>query len=222
MSNKCLFQQSAGLGDLIWLLRAHDLFIIDGYKITWPINPSLMYIKDYLWNDVNFVPIKHHTQVVDYDTIVPFQSADQYFPGESVLKSKYKLIGCSWEGWQAHFLLKRNREKEEELFNRLCPDGPYTVICRRVGTYPNFREQDIYYEKNGAVVEITEVEGFNPFDYGLIFERATAIGCVDSCWQYIIEKLDIQTEKLWLTSRFQPSNFMHIDGLFKQPWKFIK
>ncbi len=223
MGNKCLFHQNSGLGDLIWLLRAHDLVKSQDYNITWPIIPSLFYIKDYLWNDIDFVETVHHTQPLDYDLIINFQDADRHFPGESVLKSKYKILDLDWYGWQDSFLLKRNYAKENELFNKLCPkEQPYTVVCRAVGTPPNHRYQDVFYEKDGnPVIEIGLLDGYNPFDYCTILEHANQVSTVDSCWQYIAEKLSLTTDKLFLTSRFQPPNWVHIDGIFEKPWKRV-
>jgi hypothetical protein len=61
-------------------------------------------------------------------------------------------------------------------------------------------------------------EEFTPFDWAKVIENAKEISIVDTSFNYLIEKLDLKAEKLYLTSRFTPANFSHIINLFKKNW----
>ena len=59
---------------------------------------------------------------------------------------------------------------------------------------------------------------FTPFDWSKVIENAKEISIVDTSFNYLIEKLDLKSQNLYLTSRFTPPNFSHIINLFKKNW----
>ena len=64
------------------------------------------------------------------------------------------------------------------------------------------------------------IDGYNPFDWAKVIEKASEISIIDTSFNYLIEKLDLNAENLYLTSRFTPPNFSHIINLFKKNWNY--
>jgi hypothetical protein len=140
------------------------------------------------------------------------------------MEAKYQMVGLDYNGWQEYFTFNRNFIKENELYYNvlgLKDDEKYTLISKTWGTQPNFASKDVYYESKDNVVEIKLIDGYTLFDWSKVIEKANEISIVDTSFNYIIEKLDINAKKLFLNSRFTPSNFSHIINLFKKDWIYI-
>lgn len=219
----CLINQPLGIGDICFAQKIANALHQSGYKVTWPVPKELLYLNQYLISNVNFVETVPHTQVLDYDIVLNLQDADRYFAG-SVLTAKYKFCGLDWSDWFTFFNFRRNKEKENALFERLqlTKDEKYTFISRKWGSPPNFLEKDVYFERDdNRVVELEFIDGFNVFDWAGIVENSSQCSIVDSSLNYLIEKLDMKAGRRYLVSRFDPPDFSHIDGLFTG-WTYIK
>lgn len=222
MDKVCVIEQEfGGYGDIFFCQKIAAVMNNRGYKVLWPLREDLLWIKDYLISTAEFAS---RSEIGSLSGVahLPLSVADRYYPGESVLKAKYKLANIDWNDWSDYFQFKRNHEKEQLLFDSLgLKEGDdYTVVCKKVGTPPNYREQEVYFDKDKKKIEIQFIDGFNCLDWCKVLECASEISVVDSVWCYICEKLDLKAE-LYLTSRFDPPNWMHIDGLFTKPWKRI-
>lgn len=219
MDKICLIDMQAGLGDICLCQKIAKLYIKDGYKVVWPILPQLRYIKDYIKVD----GLEFKTYVGETPSVVlPLGIADRYFEG-SVLEAKYKFFDYDYKDWANYFTFERNKEKEQQLFNLLGLEGKkYTLINKKYGTPPNFKEKEVYVEGDNEVVEIQFIDGFCPFDWCKVIEEADQISIVDTSYNYIIEKLNLRASKMFLTSRFTPANFTDIQNLFTDKWTKIQ
>ncbi len=229
----CLIKQPAGIGDIFFLLKMVKHYINIGYKVIFPIYPQLMFIKDYIIIDgLEFCSISddfnHKNDYLNGSHIttenlivIPTQNVNY---GGSCMEAKYQMVGLDYNGWQEYFTFNRNFIKENELYYNvlgLKDDEKYTLISKTWGTQPNFASKDVYYESKDNVVEIKLIDGYTLFDWSKVIEKANEISIVDTSFNYIIEKLDINAKKLFLNSRFTPSNFSHIINLFKKDWIYI-
>lgn len=218
----CLFKQQAGIGDILFLQKAAQHFIDLGYSITWPILPQCLFIKDYIKNSkIEFVDSTLVLWNQRFDMTVGFETADRIFPYCSILQSKYNLIDISCNDWADYLIFDRNLEKEKKLLDILEISGKFTLTSELFGTPPTHRIKSVPTGKYKEV-KLKMIDGFTPFDWCSVFERASEIIMVDTCFNYIIEKLELKAESLKLISRHDPPNFFHLEGFFKKNWEFIK
>lgn len=219
MDKICLIEMQAGLGDICFVQKIAKLYIEDGYKVIWPVLSQLMYVRNYIKVDgLEFIDASKTFLDEIPSVVLPLGIADRYFEG-SVLEAKYKFFDWDYKDWANYFTFERNKEKEEALFNQLGLEGKkYTLINKKYGTPPNFKEKEVYTEGDNEIVEIQFLEGFCPFDWCKVIEEANQISIVDTSYNYIIEKLDLKATKMFLTSRFTPSNFTDIQNLFTEKW----
>ena len=146
-SRNCVVKQRAGLGDIILGQKIADFFIEEGYNVFWPVideyydaitkhmsKKGITYCRESdefplkeLYNSYYTTPVvMKDTQ----DLYLPIQMADQHFPGESALRAKFKILSLVADGWQDHFELKRDTEKEGRLFEELglSNEEPYIMV----------------------------------------------------------------------------------------------
>lgn len=214
--SKCLFKQDSGAGDIFFLQKAASHYIDLGHEVIWPLLPQLMYLKDYIVTKAKFVEQEDCT--IDPDFTVDFQNADRIFGG-SVMEAKYQLINLDFADWVNYFHFKRNTEKENALFNILNLEGKkYTLISKKYGTPPNFAYKGVYIEGDNEIVEIDFIDNYNIFDWCKVIEEANQISMVETGFNFIIEKLNLKAEKMFMISKHSPPNFIHIENLFKKPW----
>ena len=131
MRRPCLIRQPAGLGDIILCQKIADVLISNGCEVHWPvIDQYLDSFRNYMQKDYlifhgegDSFPLKeyYYSQIAtptshkDGSLYLPLQYADRSFPGESVLRAKYKILKSDPSGWVNYFHISRNREKENEF-----------------------------------------------------------------------------------------------------------
>ncbi len=239
MTKTCLIKQPAGLGDIILCQKIADLFIANGYKVVWPVVGEYISTvqkhmnKDgiYYCNESDDFPLKeyyHSTHrspliVNDNEAYLPLQYSDLSYPGQSVLKAKFKIIGVDHSQWQHHFSFYRDIEREERLFYdtlKLKDDTQYAFVNMWYGSPPGQVKNNTAIDTDLLTVEMSIKKGYSVFDWCKVIEQARELYCVDTSLFYIIEQLQLKTSKLEAYSKFSPSNYMHIDGLFAKPWNY--
>lgn len=242
MYNKVILKQPAGIGDIFFCIKiAYALHLEFKCNILWPIIPQYEWIKDYVkYPFIEFVsqkddyPLKHQvnqtqTRILELEEdnkkylLVPIQHADLVFPGDSVMEAKYKLVGLDFEDWINFFTFERNIEKENKLYYEvlgLTDDSKYTFVNRKFASPPDThicKHIDISQFNN--FVEMDYIEGYTLFDWCKVLENAEAIHTVDTSIQYLVDKLELNSD-LNLYSRFDPPNYYHILKVTTSNWKF--
>ena len=94
------------------------------------------------------------------------------------------------------------------------------MVNNLFGTPPNHVRHDIPKPTAKNIVYMDVVEGYSVFDWSMILENAKEIYTIDTSLNYIIDLLDVKATKLDCYSRFKPSNFFHIKGLWKKNWNY--
>ena len=232
MFKTCLINQPAGLGDIFFLQKFVDKKISQGFNVIFPVNPTLIYVKEYIQREgLNFYSIDedfpyknffyNHSVVKEENfEYYPFHIADRIIHG-SCMKAKYTLAEENFNDWQDYFQWKRNFDKENELYYNILnlkDDEEYSLVSNVWGTPPNVARRDIPTNGKYKEIKIEIIEGYTPFDWSKVIEGAKEIFIVDTSFNYLIEKLNLRAENLYLTSRFTPPNFSHIINLFKKNW----
>lgn len=158
--------------------------------------------------------------------VIPFKNSGLYYPHMSVIAAKYQMLRMNYSGWQDHFSFERDHHKEHTLFDRLGLRGKkYNLISRTLGSPPNHREIPFIVDNGLPSVVVYISDEFTPFDWSLVIERATNLFFIDSSFTFIIEKLQLDAEGLYLISRSHNEGGVHESlmtmHMFKKPWKLI-
>lgn len=233
----CLIRQPAGLGDIIFCLKiANFLTSKEGYTVVWPVIEQ--YYKDVteyvkteniiFCRESDDFPLKNLYQSSEIRPVktvegiyLPLQHADRHFPGESALKSKYKILGLDYSNWQDHFGFYRNEEKEKSLYEEVLgleEDSDFIFVNEWCGSPPSSIKKDINVEQKNQIVKMSMLKDYSIFDWCGVMEKAKEIHCVDTSLFYIIEMLNLRADTLVAYSKFDTRNYMHIEGLFNAPW----
>lgn len=215
--------QPAGIGDIIFCQKIAKILEKEG-DIYWPVAPSISGIGEYIiLTGLEQTP-KPDKFLNKNHFMVNLDGVDKRFPGMSVLKAKYKYADLDWTDWKDYVTFKRNKRKENKLRKHLelKDDEKFVLIVNMIGTPPNTAFYPIFpcNVVGKKLIYLKPIEGFSVFDWCGILEDAEEIYSVDTCIQYITEFLELKATRLELFSRFNPANYMHIEGLFKKPWVY--
>lgn len=230
----CLIRQPAGLGDILFSLKIAYRMKDKGYNIVWPVIKEFNWITNYI-DGINFCSLDddfknkdsyncRETTIIGEDVIIPLQDADQYFPNMSVMLAKYAFVGLSHQGWQDHIKIKRNANKEQELIGLLKLDAAadYTFINSTFGSPPDSVEcmHMKNLKLNTPTIHMKNIPNFSVFDWLGVMEMCKTIHTTDTCTIYLIETLS-KDQQLHMYSRFNPSNFFHVQDFLKKKWNFV-
>jgi hypothetical protein len=242
MDKICLINQPAGLGDIFFAQKISRYMIENDYEVIWPITDNFLWIKDYIKiPHQNFVSINsnfEHSEMFNYSIMdvssnmdgtvvyIPLKDANIKFPNISLLEAKYALVEMDFRDWKNYFTYERCISKELALRDLLDinPDEDYALVNRNYGPPPNHvvRTQipkcpNVHLK----TIEMTMIPDFSLFDWCNIIENAKEIYTVDTAIQYIMDTLTLKAEKIYLWSRYTPSNFFHIKRLFDIKWIYM-
>lgn len=230
----CLIRQPAGLGDILFTLKIAYRMKDKGYDIVWPVIKEFKWLSDYI-EGINFCTLdeefKHkdkynckYTTIVDRDIIIPLQDADQHFPCMSVMLAKYAFVGLSCEGWQDYIKINRNANKEQRLLSSLKLDSntKYTLVNNTFGSPPDsvvcMHMKNLKFDT--PTIYMKNIPDFSVFDWIGVMEKCETIHTTDTCTIYLLETLSKES-KLYMYSRFSPSNFFHVRDFLKKEWNFV-
>ena len=229
----CIIKQPAGLGDILFCQKIATKLQQQGYEITWPVLPSLLWIQEYI-KGIDFIditqtnyPFWHHTvptDLGDNNIFVPLQTADQHYPEICMMDAKYKLCNLNMSDWANYLKFDRNVNREKQLFERYSLPQKYIVINKNYGTLPHSAtcvHMESLSNSELPSIQLTPVEGFSLFDWLYIIENCEEFHTVDTSIMYIIESLQHIKCKLFCYSRFNPPDFRNVTHLFKKEWNYI-
>ena len=227
MFNKTIFfNQSAGIGDIFFLIKASTIICNLGYNIVWPLKKEIFYIKDYLITHKNLTFIKEGDNFNfsgDY-IIIDFQNADKIFDG-SLLIAKYKLLknyglDIDYKDWNKYLILKRNIEKENDLFYNVLnlKDGEEYLIKNCI------RSKNIIHNietnSNLKIIEMKIMPNFSFFDWSKVIENAKEIWTIDTAINYLIEVLDTKADRLVVYPRHEDNTKKALQHIWYKNWEW--
>lgn len=230
-----VIKQSAGIGDIFFLMKIADTIANIGYNVVWPIKKEIFYINQYLTkhNNIHFVEEGASLQNYSQQVSIDFENADKIFNNGSLLVAKYQLakqygLDITHEDWKDFLVLKRNYEKENKLFYNILnlKDGEkYSLYNRNYGTPPHYKQKknmkNPIFDKK---VEMFISNEYTIFDWLSVVEKASEIHIVDSSLTYLIENLTINTNhiNMHLYSRYTEEvghpKWYHAADLFRKKW----
>lgn len=248
MSKICLIKQPCGIGDIFYCLKiARVIQAATEYKkVIWPVASTYSYVGYYI-DGIEFCteeepfPYKelyssNILQIIQNEDVlyIPLQTSDRLmnkclchgdnFSSRVFGHIKYNFCGISYDDWLDYFEFKRDRPREDELFQKLGLDEktPYNVVNRAYGTFPHFLTRDDIEPQNGYKnVEMHFYEGVTLFDWIKVLEVAAEIHTVETSLTYLLEKLGLK--KVWAYSRYRNvlEDFSIIQTNNTKTWKYI-
>ena len=162
-------------------------------------------------NDVYFVPLRFANPIVR--KLLPHDYSDQYH----TMLDKYRLLGLSEDLWRT-FKFNRNLKKEEELFNLLIKNEKYILVNTKWsdGNVP------IHTESNYQIINRDTLNGFTLFDWSKIIENASEIHTVATSNLFLLETLNLKTDKVYIYLRKpRENNFDGISEFVNKKFKLI-
>lgn len=231
----CTIRQPAGLGDILFTLKIAYRLKERGYSIVWPVIKEFGWLGNYI-KGIDFCSLDSdfknkdkynctETTINGDDVIVPLQDADRMFPKMSVMLAKYEFVGLPYEGWQDFIKIERNYEKEQELIELvdIKPNQEYTFVNNTFGS-PPYSVECMHMSNlsfNTPVIQMRNIPGFSVFDWLGVIEKCRTVHTTDTCTIYLIETLPVE-QQLYMYSRFNPSNFYHVQDFLKKKWNFVR
>lgn len=239
----CLIKQPAGLGDIIFCQKIANIFMHNDYEIWWPVidqyydavqehmaHTGIRYCKqsdDFPLKECFYSSTKVPTRYTSTnDVYLPLQYADLKYPDESIMYSKYKLVGMDFSDWREHVSIKRNKEKEHYLYYDVLgleDNFQYCLVNRFFGSPPDILERGgIQTPKDIQAIEM-HMLGFDTiFDWSYVIEQATEIHTVETVFCYLMEKLDLKARRKVIYSRNKPDRgFDYIKDIYSNDWEYI-
>ena len=146
----------------------------------------------------------------------------------SNMLAKFLMCGIEYNDWQDYFEIKRNFEKEQELFNLLNLKDNYHLVNKMFGTPPVWNEilnKEIKTPNNLKRVEMDYIPGYNIFDWIKVFEKASKIDTVSTSTFYFFEKLNLVSQPTIYSRntshRTDEENFDWLKTLARKNYNFI-
>jgi hypothetical protein len=216
----CVIKQPVGIGDVLFCQKIGQFFARQGYQVKWPVRDDFLWYNDYLISPgIQFTPL---SKPIKSDLFIDLQNADRKISGP-IMQAKYKLVHLDYRDWADYLNFNRDPEKENDLYyNVLGLEDDTKYIFRNIhfGTPPINRVLNIPINTSLKIIDNTIYKGFNVIDWSKVIENAEEIHIVDTVYNYIMEKLIMKAKVIYLFSRHIPSNFYHIQNLFKVKYSY--
>ena len=215
------FNQSGGIGDIIFLEPVSRFFYTLGHSVYWKV-------YDVFYEDlVRHIP--YVNWVVDCDSIPPTKTLDfehARFQGMRILESKYNLVGLPLESWRSLSYL-RDFTRERTLFEELNlkPHDRYCLRQLRYGSKSDVNSGthgvEIQDSQEMRTIDLNPIDGFSLFDWSGVIQNSSEIKVVSTSSLFLIETLHlVNNPTLDLYARETDPSISETSYLCKKGWKF--
>lgn len=235
MDKICLIYQPAGIGDIFYSLGVAYHYKKQGYRIIWPVAKEILDLQNYI-KDIEFYdwqgefPKKEYYNHNNLDIIqteefvfLPLHRSTDIL-GDLIMPSKYQLTNLNPNSWRENFNWERNIQKENELYsNVLClaEDESYILVNQNFVTPPRTMKFPIELDTEYKMIPMDYIEGYSVLDWAKVIENASGIVTIDTCIQYMIDKLNTKAEFYYCYLRNGYGTYHQIKDLFSTPWVFL-
>ena len=207
----CVINQPSGLGDILFCQKIGKHHLDSGYDVNWVIDNRYFDCVcehlggsgiNYINKDSDDYPFK---TLVDQDCMLPvcwgdrgsmylpLVYSDRTFTPRSWMISKYETSGVDFADWKDYIHINRNTEREIRLAEHLkLPDN--FVLCNNTyGPPGEHKSRGLEIESDLPRVNVQMIDGYTPFDWMGIIERAEEFHTVDTSFCYMAETLNCDT-----------------------------
>lgn len=230
MKERIIFNQPAGLGDMLFIMAIAEKYISEGHKILWPtaahyINitknfPDIKFIQQESFFLYNFYDQKRDIFEDDNYTCIPFRWADlKYNNGQSNLwtcmEDKYRLVNLESSMWP-NFKIKRDYETELKVFKELgLEDGEeYNFINENQTRI--FQKTKIEVNNGLKNIYMTSDVKYNLFDWCTVMEKAKTIHTVSTSVVFLVDLLKDTTSDINIYKRIWDKEHQNLFFLRKK------
>lgn len=220
-----VIDQPAGLGDIFFTQGVGIHFHNQGHTVHHPVTHPM-------WDGgacqvdtpINLVPrsvfdVPPNSKIVDLSH-QPMSSKC------GTMTSKYEGLGLDFKKWRENFNFHRIVEREEALRSELGLQEGEPFILKNIYysvSKPMYGvPESIPSDYDGKIIEMNPSRiGGRVFDWCWVFENAEQIHTVDTCIQYIIDKLDVKATRLVIHPRNVKWTKCAVGKLWEQPWEWV-
>lgn len=203
------------------------------HHVIMPIVENIMWIAEYidgvefinLLDDFEYKYLYDERGVIETDEYIYIDTMHSLWTHSDgrIMSSKYNTISMDCSDWADYFIFKRNRDREEKMFERVgLSDGDrYIVVSTLCGTPPNSYDMSggripIYNPDNLRIINMTIFENSHLFDWCKIYEFAERIFMVNTSMNYILEKIPVNAVEYVVYAKGH-ENYLDIEYLFERP-----
>lgn len=212
-----LIDQPAGIGDILWIQKITKV-LSEKYEVFHPVKDSISWMVDYMPNlcTIKEVPFP-------CDKVLKLDGIDALYPGKRIMETKYLCVNIDWKDYLEYINIKRNKEKEEELFSLVSSGKPYRLVCPYYGT-PETKtssgalKMDIPLSTSLDNIEMRNIEGYTLFDWLKVIQKAEEIYTTDSAIMFLIELYSCKATELVCYTRRHSSK--EIEYMFNKKWSY--
>jgi hypothetical protein len=217
-----LLQQHT-IGDVIFLQKAIDIILSLNHDVYLP-NDNLFF-ADYI-NKPNL----YFKDIENPDKIINFHNVIEPNHPFDIMTYKYEIVrncfnlknndNTSYHNWQKHVILKRNIEKENDLFYNVLnlKDGEEYLIKNCI------RSKNIIHNietnSNLKIIEMKIMPNFSFFDWSKVIENAKEIWTIDTAINYLIEVLDTKADRLVVYPRHEDNTKKALQHIWYKNWEW--
>lgn len=237
----CLIKQPAGIGDILLSQGIAKHYIRQGYNVIHPVKSNLCYLQDYIKSDgIEFCNVDEDFLYKEYynsnnsifnDDFVflNLDTSHMYTPqNDGIMPAKYQMLGLDYTRWIDELNIIRNTERENWLFYeylKLKDNDQYILLNNKFGTPPNYAEFPIpELDTKDKLISMDFIENTTIMDWLLVMEKASGIVTVDTCVQYLLEKLNINYQFYYCYTRDGTESHIKrfgLDKIFRIKWQYI-
>jgi hypothetical protein len=228
-NKKCIVNQFAGLGDILFIEPIMRYYFQMGYRIILPIIKTYLNIQPHFpyieMVDMSLFKINYENkQFIDTDEalIIPLRFSREFFKGSTyndTMRNKYLMVNMDYNEWKSLTWL-RHRYKEENLKKILNINNgdKYNLINEN---YSRALHRNIEINNGYKNIIMRFIDGYSLLDWSGVIESATTIHTVDTSLMYLLEILELSTDDVHVYSRYNRyGDFHKTEYLFNK--KYIR
>lgn len=118
----------------------------------------------------------------------------------------YKIAGLNFEKRYSDFILNRDKQREDELYNKLNKLSGNYIFLHDDPSRNLIINRDFIIDKTLPIIKPDINITDNIFDYCKIIENATEVHVMDSSFKNLCESLTFKTEKIYYHTKYLRPN----------------
>lgn len=196
MAKKCLLIQPGAYGDIFVCAPIAKIYHDNGYEVHWPVTKKFISLlerfsyvvpillrdevlhEDWLRSDV--LKCLEYCNTMNFDTILNLADRGPHPTAETSNENfelcKYRLSSIPIE-YKHSLTWNRDEDKEKKLFDLVVKDADYALV--HLNSSRGDRA-DLPKHINIPIVEVSEIPGFDIFDWYRVIINAKQIYCIES------------------------------------------
>lgn len=216
-----IFNQFAGLGDILFLVPMARALQAEGRRVIWPVIPEYLAIQKH-FPDIEFVDKSiwklpyDERRIVDLPEgrLLPYRFAIEILGRtmKDCMRSKMELFGHDYRIWR-NLYWQRDKQSENKLKELVNAIGEYIVVNRGYGLDAAFQINPVLPE-GIRIIEMSIMPEFTLLDWLGVIEGAKEVHMSNSSLNYVLEianlpiPIHIYKRGLWGETAFEHTRYL--------------